>query len=55
MDRIRINVRGVRGDAWEQLKKIKSEEQISLGRLVTEALDAYAAEYYEDSDELESG
>ncbi len=54
MDRIRINVRGVREDAWERFRKIKSEEQISLGRLVTEALDAYAYDYFEDSDESET-
>ncbi len=53
MDRIRINVRGVSGVAWDQFKLIRAEEQICLGRLVTEALEAYAHEYFEGLDDLD--
>ncbi len=45
MDRIRINVRGVDEGVWEHLKQIRHDEQVCLGRLVTEALEAYVDTY----------
>lgn len=44
--RTRINVRGVDLEIWDRMKEIRMEEQICLGRLVTEALEHYSDSYF---------
>lgn len=54
MERIRINVRGVDEAVWGQLKQMRCDEQICLGRLVTEALEAYLEAYTGDPELYEA-
>lgn len=51
MDRIRINVRGVDEAVWADLKQMRQAEQTCLGRLVTEALEAYVQDYTDNEED----
>ncbi len=53
MEKIRINVRGVDADTWEDLKNIRVEEQICLGRLVSDAINQFVDAYWREFDEME--
>ena len=49
-DRIRVSVRGVNGETWRRLKQMSDDEQTNIGRLLTEALDAYLETYDEETE-----
>lgn len=54
MKRIRISVREVDEDAWSLLNDIRHDERTVAGRVISDAIRAYADQYYgEEEDDLE--